>query len=96
MDRVDYDKIKLLAERTERARVEIAASREESKGAAPDAPNQGNAPRVNRVTRFQATESVRKPEIMDVDDKYGAYFDNVPKMKAVSYTHLTLPTKRIV
>ena len=77
MDRVEYDKIKLQAERTEKARVEVVASREDG-----DDPNQGNAPRVNRVTRFQATESVRKPEIMDVDDKYGAYFNNMPKMKA--------------
>ena len=34
------------------------------------------------MTRFQPRESVRKPEIMDVDDKYNVYFDNVPKMKA--------------
>ena len=86
MERVDYAKIKLQAERTERARVEVAASKEDGD----DAPKQGNAPRVNRVTRFQATESVRKPEIMDVDDKYGAYFDNVPKMKAY-YRDVAIP-----
>ena len=38
--------------------------------------------RPTKETPLVSTESVRKPEIMDVDDKYGAYFDNVPKMKA--------------
>ena len=82
MERVEYDKIKLQAEGTERARAEVAASREEGNDPVHSAASQGNALRVNRVTRFQATESVRKPEIMDVDNKYGAYFDNGPKMKA--------------
>ena len=44
MERVEYDKIKLQAQRTERARVEVAASREDGDDPVHNAANQGNAP----------------------------------------------------
>ena len=68
-DRVECEKIKLTAERTEQARVEIMNGRAENAGADPNAVATGNTQPTNRVTRFQATESARKPEIMDTDDK---------------------------
>ena len=43
-----------------------------------------------------ASNQTRKFSVHELEEMYQYYKEKVDEIKAVSYTHLTLPTKRIV
>ena len=83
LDRFNFEKAKHQAEIKEKARLEVANARTAAEVPTPDLAIPPPAPHFNRIVRFQPTESSRKPEIMDIDDDYGSFFDNIPKMEAL-------------
>ena len=82
LDRFEFDKAKHQAGIKDRARLAIEGERAPRDAAAADPAAIPRTQHVNRITRFQPTDTTRKPKIMDIDDNFGKFFENIPKMEA--------------
>ena len=86
MTRYKLEKARAEAEIAEIARMEIINARAVTP---PHDPPAAPMTHINRITRFQPTDS-RKPDIMDLDDTYGQFFTNRDKVLAF-YQNAAIP-----
>ena len=74
LERFEFEKAKHQAGIKDTPRLTIETERAPSEATASDPTVTPPAQHVNRITRFQPTDTTRKLEIMDIDDDFGKFF----------------------